>query len=209
MKKILVINGSLGGTNGNTARFLDVATEILSKRVQVENYCLGKTGKSRAALILSLDSASGLLIGSGNYWNNHSSFIQAFIEEISELEGTSSLLGKPVAFLLSQHSVGGSDILARLSNIFNNLGCSLPPLNSVVLSMTNQLALECDPKQNDVWSPADLEIMLHNLVEAVEGTNNWKPFDVDRDHVYDLWAKIPAKKETSSPPPPDKDPPVC
>lgn len=207
MKKILVINGSLGGMNGNTAKFLDVATELLSKRVQVENYCLGKTGKSRAALILSLDACDGMLIGSGNYWNSYSSFIQAFIEEISELEGTSSLLGKPVSFLLTQHSIGGSDICARLSNIFNNLGCALPPLNSVVLSMVNQLALECDPKQNDVWSPADLEVMVNNLVEAVEGTNKWKPFDVDRDHVYDLWAKVPTKKEDPSVPSADKDPP--
>lgn len=204
-----MVNGSLGGMSGNTAKFLDVATELLSKRVQVENYCLGKTGKSRAALILSLDACQGILLATGNYWSNHSSFIQAFIEEISELEGTSSLLGKPISFLLTQHSIGGSDVIARLSNIFNNLGCALPPLNSVVLSMVNQLALECDPKQNDVWSPADLEILVHNLVEAVEGTNNWRPFDVDRDHVYDLWAKTPPKETTPEPPPPDKDPPVC
>lgn len=196
MKKILVVNGSLGGTNGNTAKFLDVATEILSKRVAVENYCLGKTGKSRAALILSLDASDGILLAGGNYWSNHSSFIQAFIEEISELEGTSSLLGKPIAFLITQHSVGGSDVVSRLANIFNNLGCLIPPQGSVVMSMTSQLALECDPKQNDIWQPADLEVMLHNLVEAVEGTNKWHAFDVDRDHVYDLWVKLPAKKET-------------
>lgn len=195
MKKVLVVNGSLGGTNGNTAKFLDVATELLSKRVQVENYCLGKTGKSRAALILSLDASDGILIGSGNYWNNYSSFIQAFIEEISELEGTSSLLGKPVAFLITQHSVGGSDVCARLANIFNNFGCSLPPQASVVMSMTNQLALECDPKQNDIWQASDLEVLVHNLVEAAEGGNNWRAWEVDRTHVYDLWAKFAEKKE--------------
>lgn len=207
MKKILVVNGSLGGTNGNTAKFLDVATELLSKRVAVENYCLGKTGKSRAALILSLDASDGMLIGSGNYWSNYSSFIQAFIEEISELEGTSSLLGKPVAFLLSQHSVGGSDVIARLSNIFNNLGCMIPPQASVVMSLTNQLALQCDPNQMDVWAPADLEVLVHNLVEAVEGTNKWKSFDVDRTHVNDLWVKLPAKKDPPTPQP-DKDTPA-
>ena len=206
MKKILVVNGSLGGTNGNTAKFLDVATELLSKRVQVENYCLGRTGKSRAALILSLDNSDGILLGGGNYWSNYSSFIQAFIEEISELEGTSSLLGKPVAFLITQHSVGGSDVCARLGNIFNNFGCILPPQASVVMSMTNQLALECDPKQDDVWQPADLEVLVHNLVEAVDGTNKWRSFDVDRTHVNDLWVKLPAKKET--PAIPEKDPPA-
>lgn len=196
MKKILVVNGSLGGMNGNTAKLLEVATDLLSKRVIVENYCLGKTGKSRAALILSLDACDGLLIGSGNYWSNYSSLIQAFIEEISDLEGTSSLLGKPVSLLISQHSTGGKEVASRLGDIFNNFGCVLPPQASVVLSMTSQLALEHDPSQNDVWQFSDIETLVHNLVEAVEGTNKWRAFDVDRTHVNDLWVKLPAKKET-------------
>lgn len=78
--------------------------------------------------------------------------------------------------------------------------------------MTNQLALECDPKQNDIWQPSDLDVLLNNLVEAVEGTNQWKSFDVDRTHVHDLWVKLPVKKEPTpepSPPSPAKDPPAC
>lgn len=195
MKKILVINGSLGGMNGNTAQLLDIATEILSKSCIVENYCLGKTGKSRASLILSLDGCDGILIGSGNYWSNYSSLIQAFIEEISDLEGTSSLLGKPVALIISEHSTGGKEVASRLGDILNNLGCLLPPQSSMVLSMTSQLALEHDPSQNDVWQLADIAILVHNLVEAVEGTNKWRAWEVDRTHVHDLWVKLPKKED--------------
>jgi hypothetical protein len=42
-------------------------------------------------------------------------------------------------------------------------------------------------------------------VEAVEGTNQWKAFEVDRTHVHDLWVKLPKKDPPALP---EKDPPA-
>jgi NAD(P)H-dependent FMN reductase len=200
MKKILVINGSLSGSAGNTAKLLDLATELLSKRCMVEKHCLANsTGMSRTSLLMSIDQCCGMLLGTGVYWDSHSSLVQDFLENtITELEGTSSLMGKPVGFVITEMTCGGKSVLNHLQGVFSSLGALIPPQSGMVYSMTSQIALEHDPKQDDVWQLSDLEILTSNLIEACEGTNNWKAWGVDRSHVRDMWVKLPAKKDPIS-----------
>jgi len=164
---LLLLNGSLRGAQGNTARLLQRAARALPASWHAEALCLADYRGTVEALAERLSSADAFLIGSGVYWGSWGSPLQRFLEVISSYELSRCFLGKPAGSLISADSVGGLDVAQRLLGAFSLLGCLLPPLSSVVLSRAACAASAADPEANaDVWQLEDLEVVVQNLVLA-------------------------------------------
>lgn len=180
-KKILIINGSLRGTTGNSGAVAKQAAQVLVNDFQQEAIQLTLTDPLpmiRDVYDL-LTGCDGFLVVTGVYWNNWSSPLQRFIEVTTAFENTPAFFGKPVACAVTMDSVGGIEVAARLQAVFGGLGCWSPPCSTIVLSRTGQEAMaasvgkENDPNE-DVWRIADLSIVLQNLASAVGmPRNNW------------------------------------
>jgi chromate reductase len=165
--RLLLLNGSLRGSEGNTARLLQRAASMLPATWQAECLCLAEYRGTVEALADSLAKADALLIGSGVYWGSWGSPLQRFLEVISSYELSACFLGKPAGALISADSVGGLDVAQRLLGAFSLLGCLLPPLSSIVLSRAACAATAADPEANaDVWQLEDLEVVVNNLLLA-------------------------------------------
>ncbi|HKO48040.1 MAG TPA: NAD(P)H-dependent oxidoreductase [Polyangiaceae bacterium] len=165
--RLLLLNGSLRGIDGNTARLLQRAAESLPVTWQADALCLADYSGTVEALVDRLAEADAFLIGSGVYWGSWGSPLQRFLEVISSHELSRCFLGKPAGALISADSVGGLDVAQRLLGAFSLLGCLVPPLSCVVLSRAACAASFADPEANaDVWQLEDLEIVVQNLVLA-------------------------------------------
>jgi len=164
---LLLLNGSLRGSDGNTARLLQRASDALPPTWQADILCLANYRGTVEALVERLSRADAFLIGSGVYWGSWGSPLQRFLEVISSYELSACFLGKPAGALISADSVGGLDVAQRLLGTFSLLGCFSPPLSCVVLSRAACAASAADPEANaDVWQLEDLQIVVQNLVLA-------------------------------------------
>jgi multimeric flavodoxin WrbA len=164
---LLLLNGSLRGTQGNTERLLRRAAQTLPETWHADALCLADYRGTVEALAERVASADAFLLGSGVYWGSWGSPLQRFLEVMSSYELSPCFLGKPAGALISADSVGGLDVAQRLLGAFSLLGCLLPPLSSVVLSRTACAAIAADPEANeDVWQLEDLATIVQNLVLA-------------------------------------------
>ncbi|HET7543776.1 MAG TPA: NAD(P)H-dependent oxidoreductase [Polyangiaceae bacterium] len=178
--ELLLLNGSLRGSEGNTARLLRRAAEALPATWRAEDLCLADYRGTIESLAGRLANADAFLIGSGVYWGSWGSPLQRFLEVMSSYELSHCFLGKPAGALISADSVGGLDVAQRLLGAFSLLGCLLPPLSSVVLSRAACAASAADPEANaDVWQLDDLEVVVHNLLLArAHGETAWSTWPV-------------------------------
>ncbi len=194
---ILILNAALSGGAGNTAVALEKVRGALvrGKKAEVRSLALAATGagvtelaKGFAEVKAELAWADAVVFGTGTHWDSWSSVLQRFLEDATESEGTKLWLGKPVACVVTEHSVGGKGVLSRLQGVLVTLGCEIPPMSGVVLSKVAQIARAHEPKAaEDFWGAEDLKIVAHNLVEAVKGTRRWKAWPVDRDDFAKRW----------------------
>lgn len=187
--KILILNGSLRGTTGNSAALVKHAANILG--LQATTLTLSDQLPAIREVYQLLESCDGFLVISGVYWNNWSSPLQRFIEVASAFENTPAFFGKPVACAVLMDSVGGIEVAARLHAVFGGLGCWTPPCSTVVVSRTGQEAIaasagEVDDLNEDVWRMDDLSVVLHNLVTAAAmPRNSWKAWPHRELHIPD------------------------
>lgn len=199
-KKILIVNGSVGGRKGNTAVALKQLSEHLSKRCKVQTVHLAETSflLPFTSTILNLgrhklEEFDGFVFGTGTYWDSWGSPLQRFFENATEFEGTEIFLGKPAAVVVTMHNVGGKGILSRLQGVLNTFGLYVPPMCGMVYSTVNQTILQQSKDSEfieDVWSLEDLEIISHNLTEACFNSNQWKSWSVDRKPASRKWIQI-------------------
>lgn len=180
-KNILIINGSLRGTAGNSFAVSKHAEQLLVNELQQQVTLLTLTDPQPSIndMYKLLFNSDAFLVVTGVYWNNWSSPLQRFVEITTAFENTPAFFGKPVASAVTMDSVGGIEVAARLQAVFGGLGCWSPPCSTVVLSRTGQEAMaasagsEDDPNE-DVWRLNDLQIVLKNLVTAAAiPKNNW------------------------------------
>jgi NAD(P)H-dependent FMN reductase len=165
--RLLLLNGSLRGSDGNTAGLLQRAARSLPATWHTDALCLADYRGTVAALAERLKNADAFLLGSGVYWGSWGSPMQRFLEVITGYELSPCFLGKPAGALISADSVGGLDVAQRLLGAFSLLGCLLPPLSSLVLSRAACAAVASDPEANaDVWQLEDLDVVVQNLVLA-------------------------------------------
>lgn len=165
--RLLLVNGSLRGPAGNTARLLELAASSLPESWQSETLCLADYAGTVEALAEQLTRADAFLLGSGVYWGSWGSPLQRFLEVMTAHELSPCFMGKPTGAVISADSVGGLDVAQRLLGAFSLLGCLVPPLSTVVLSRVANAAIESDELANaDVWHPDDLQVVVRNLVAA-------------------------------------------
>jgi chromate reductase len=180
-KNILIINGSLRGTAGNSYAVSKHAEQLLVNELQQQVTLLTLTDPQPSIndMYKLLFNSDAFLVVTGVYWNNWSSPLQRFIEITTAFENTPAFFGKPVASAVTMDSVGGIEVAARLQAVFGGLGCWSPPCSTVVLSRTGQEAITAsagseDDLNEDVWRLDDLNIVLKNLVTAAAmPRNNW------------------------------------
>lgn len=164
ISRLLLLNGSLRGSGGNTARLLEHAGRTLGQAWQSDALALAEYAGSVEALVERLHAADAILIGTGVYWGSWGSPLQRFLEVITAYELSPCFLGKPAGAVVSADSVGGLDVAQRLLGAFSLLGCVIPPLSTVVVSRVATAAAHANPQSNDdVWQADDLAVVAQNL----------------------------------------------
>jgi hypothetical protein len=186
---VALVNGALGGRDGNTGRLARALTTLLEGRATVIEHHLAEIGPG-VDWALRLKGVHGFIFSSGTYWDSWSSLFQRFLEEVTPLEGTPLLLGQPACCLITMHSVGGKEVLSRLQGVLVTLGMQIPPMSGLVYALSTALADEAGRHrwQDDFWSPSDLPILAHNLLEAMPGgERRWASWAVDRGDPAAVW----------------------
>jgi multimeric flavodoxin WrbA len=190
-KKILIIDGSLGGIKGNSQELVKKNIEELKKyEAVIEVIHLKEHSKlSHEWLKEKLQWADGFIFNSGTYWDSWGSPMQNFLESITDFEGTPLLLGKPASVLITMHSVGGKEVLSRLQGVLNTMGLAIPPMSGMVYSLATHLALNDKTLDfgADFWSMDDSEIIVHNFMTYLHGKNNYQAWPVDRKDPKRKW----------------------
>jgi NAD(P)H-dependent FMN reductase len=174
--RILVLNGALRGSDGNTARALSVAKSFVPADAQVDEIELARFDGTVAELFARLDAADAFVVGSGVYWSSWGSPLQRFFEIATAREATPTFVGKPCAAIVTLDGVGGIDVAARIVTTLNLFGCVVPPFAMAVLSRAG-VALDGRDGFEDLWQPRDLDVLVGNLVEAARArraTTSWQ-----------------------------------
>lgn len=187
--RILLINASLAGTGGNSARLLAaLETEFASRAELVRATLSGPDAASFASLEPALRAADAFVFATGTHWDSWSSPLQKFLEDATPAEATALWLGKPAAVLVTEHSTGGKGVLSRLQGVLVTLGCAIPPLSGLVLSQAAQRARAAHASSEDYWSPEDLAVVAHNLLAAAHQPRAaWRAWPVDRADYARPW----------------------
>lgn len=191
MKNILIVNGSLGGSRGNTSVLIDEAKKLIALHggnvdiLHLEE--LEGSGESDVARQLSW--ANGFIFTTGTYWDSWGSPMQKFLESCTQYEASNVFLFKPAAVMVSMHSVGGKSVLSRLQGVLNTIGLAIPPMSGLVYALSTHLAMQSEDKtfNEDFWSMEDVEIVVHNLMTAVTKKYEYKAWPVDRKDPKRRW----------------------
>lgn len=194
MKKILILNGSLGTSKGNTDFLIEhIQNKIKTYNILTEVIHLKDFMEKRLSLAdlkTKMTTADGFIFTSGTYWDSWGSPMQYFLEASTEFEGTNLFLGKPAAVMITMHSVGGKGVLSRLQGVLNTLGMMIPPMTGIVYSLAGKLALETNSSfADDFWGPEDLEAIAHNLITCLNNEHTYKTWAVDREDPTRVWVK--------------------
>lgn len=188
MKRVLIVNGSLGGPTGNTGELLALAEEALGTRVEVETLDLSRRPHIDRTLE-AVSRADGLVFGTGTYWDSWSSHLQNFLEETAHTEGSDLWVGKPGAIFATAHAVGAKGIISRLMGVMNVYGLMFPPMVGLGITYVNQTAYphSNDHLKNELWTTADVDTVCHNLCEALDGTNQWRQWPTNSGRYGEKW----------------------
>lgn len=207
--QILLLNASLAGDTGNTAVALDHMAALLAPQADFARHTLA-TAPGFVACSDALAAADAVVIGTGTHWDSWSNHLQRFLEEATPAEGTALWLGKPVACVVTEHSVGGKGVLSRLQGVLVTLGCLIPPMSGVVLSLAAQTAAQSAPFEpdcrslpgaakatdatQDFWCSDDLAVVTHNLLAATLQLRlappSWQTWPVDRTGFDQRWISL-------------------
>lgn len=188
--RIVILDGSLGGSGGNTDAVLAALVAHLAPLSQTEIIRLSAQPLFEPELEDSLRRADGFVFASGTYWDSWGSPLQRFFEQSTHLEVSDVWLGKPAAAVVTMHSVGGKGVLSRLQGVLSTLGLMIPPMTGIAYSLACHLALAgaaMDPELADFWQLGDLEVVAHNLLQAARGQRAWRPWLVDSRPAGRRW----------------------
>jgi multimeric flavodoxin WrbA len=184
----LIINGSLGGSTGNTAELLAIAEERFAPHASVSYLELCRE-PNMDRIVEAASSADGFLFGTGTYWDSWGSPLQRFLEMTAHTEGADLWLGKPAGAIVTAHAVGAKSVLSRLLGVMNVFGMLIPPFAGMTYTWSNEVALEhaCDHLRNELWKPRDVEVVAHNVLEAMRGTRDWISWSTNEGRHGEKW----------------------
>lgn len=188
MKKIVVLDGSLHGIGGNTHGVTEELLKLLPPYFEID-YIELKNVPNVTELESRLRAAYGFILATGTYWQSWGSPMQRFFEQATPWEGTDIFLGKPVCVIVTMHSLGGAEVMGRIQSNFSLLGAVIPPMCSFVYSHVTQMA-GTHKENKDIWDFDCLPTVAHNFQQAIDHTDHYKAWDVDRgDAVTGVWLK--------------------
>jgi hypothetical protein len=117
--------------------------------------------------------------------------MQKFLEMATKYEASDLFLFKPASVMITMHSVGGKGVLSRLQGVLNTMGLGIPPMSGMVYALSTHIALTMGENYNhfndDFWSLEDIEIIIHNLMSAVQHKHDFKSWPVDRKDPQRRW----------------------
>jgi multimeric flavodoxin WrbA len=188
MSNVLIVNGSLNGSEGNTAELLALAEERLSSEATVSYLELCRDPAMDRILDAAAE-ADAFLFGTGTYWDSWGSPLQRFLEMTAHTEAESYWVGKPVGAIVTAHAVGAKGVLSRLFGVLNVYGMLVPPMAGFAYTFVNQVALDHanEHLRNELWTVEDVEVVCHNLMEAVRGGRNWKQWPSNSGRYGEKW----------------------
>lgn len=126
----------------------------------------------------------------GTYWDSWGSPLQIFFENMTDLEGRDSIVGKPAVVCVLNHSVGGKGVLSRMQGVLSTLGFLIPPMSGMVFSWINQEVTKKKGHKDavkDLWSLEDLGPIVENFEKALDLNIKWKSWPVDRNDYRKVW----------------------
>ncbi len=186
--RVALIEASLGGSRGNTRVIADRARDALVPSVAVDRVVLARR-PGFAPHRATLEAASGFVFLTGTYWDSWSSYLQHFLEEATPTETSKLWLGKPAAVLVTEHSVGGKDVVSRLQGVLCTLGCLLPPTSGVVISKIVTLNTKRPTKgHEDFFGLSDVDVACRNVVASINRTA-YSAWQVDKGNARAKWLR--------------------
>ncbi|MBC7714376.1 MAG: NAD(P)H-dependent oxidoreductase [Rhizobacter sp.] len=189
MKKILILNGSISGYQGNTQHLIDLVQEKIESCEVLHLKDLMEKKITTGELKNKLKKAEGFIFTSGTYWDSWGSPMQNFLEVATEFEASDIFMGKPAAVIITMHSVGGKGVLSRLQGVLNTLGMLIPPMSGMVYSLAGHLALQAESSfAEDFWSLEDTNVIVHNLMASL-GNKKYQSWPVDHKDPKRIWIK--------------------
>ncbi len=191
MPNVLIVNGSLGGSQGNTAELLAIAEERLRQEVDVTYLELVRE-PSMDRILEAVSEADGFLFGTGTYWDSWGSPLQRFLEMTAHTEGQSIWVGKPAGAIVTAHAVGAKGVLSRLLGVMNVYGALIPPFAGFNYTYVADTALPVasDHLRNELWTSEDTEVVCCNLLEAIRGGKNWKQWPTNEGKYGAKWLSV-------------------
>ena len=187
--RILALDASLAGADGNSAALLGLAADHLRPHATVARACLARD-PDFAVHAPALAAADALVLATGTYWDGWSSHLQRFLEQATASEGSALWLGKPAVVLVTAHSVGARGVLSRLQGVLVTLGMCIPPMGGLAVTQVGQLARDGGgPDTDDIWSTEDLAVVCHNLLVCLRGGRDWRAWPVDRRDPARRWLR--------------------
>ncbi|MBC7428972.1 MAG: NAD(P)H-dependent oxidoreductase [Bacteriovorax sp.] len=189
MKKILILNGSISGADGNTQHLIKLVQEKIENCEVLHLKDLQEKKITIGELKNKLKKADGFIFTSGTYWDSWGSPMQHFLEVATEFEAGDMFMGKPAAVIITMHSVGGKGVLSRLQGVLNTLGILIPPMSGMVYSLAGHLALQTESSfAEDFWSLEDTNVIIHNLMASL-GNKKYQSWPVDHKDPKRIWIK--------------------
>jgi hypothetical protein len=185
---ILLVNGSLGGSTGNTAELLALAEEALNPHAKVETLELIRQ-PSMDRILAAVEQADGFIFGTGTYWDSWGSPMQIFLEMTAHTEGEAMWVGKPCGIIATAHAVGAKGIVSRLMGVLNVYGLVFPPFAGIAYTWANDVALPhaSDHLRNELWTPRDVEVITHNVLEYLRGGKDWRHWPSNSGRYGEKW----------------------
>lgn len=190
MSRVLIVNGALGGATGNTAELLALAEEQFSQWAEVEILDLSRS-PSLDRILEAVDRADGFLFGTGTYWDSWSSNLQRFLEETAHTEGSELWRGKPGSAVVTAHAVGAKGVLSRLLGVLNSYGLLIPPFGGLTYTWAADVARRHANAHlaSELWSVADVEVVCHNLRQAIVGGSDWRVWPTSEGLGQGKWLR--------------------
>ncbi len=189
MKKILILNGSINGPEGNTQKMIQFIQDKIEhcEVVHLKDFLDKKVTLND--LKAKLKKADGFIFTSGTYWDSWGSPMQYFLEAATEFEASDLFMGKPAGVVITMHAVGGKSVLSRLQGVLNTMGMMIPPMSGMVYSLAQHLALEAESTfSEDFWSMEDTNVVVHNILASL-GNKKFQTWPVDHKDPKRIWLK--------------------
>ncbi|HEY4223431.1 MAG TPA: NAD(P)H-dependent oxidoreductase [Myxococcota bacterium] len=176
MTRILLVNGALRGSRGDTAAALaHCAKHATDRGAVVDTLVLADLAAAPIAareVVARVENADALILGTGTVWSSPSSVMTRFLEVLTPRELDPAFLGKPAAAVVTMDSVGGVEAGSRLLVALTLMGFALPPCALVALARTSirdvDDAHHGDEHDADVWSPRDLPVLIDNVLAMAQ-----------------------------------------